>query len=165
MAKGRAVPIVLEAPEKSELTALTRKHGAPQVLAGRARIVLAAAPLVGGERCIERLPCVGKALDLGRSLSQGIGTSTQEVDRITIKQDFEGISLAQFTSPGFTFGEPRLPPRRPKANSLFYWGHSFSCSGVICNADLTIEIRASVKVSSSVALNCSRAAPAVATWA
>ena len=43
MAKGRAVAIILEAPEKSELTALTRKHGAPQVLAGRARIVLAAA--------------------------------------------------------------------------------------------------------------------------
>ena len=43
MAKGRAVAIILEAPEKSELTALTRKHGAPQVLAGRARIVLIAA--------------------------------------------------------------------------------------------------------------------------
>ena len=43
MAKGRAVAIVLEAAEKSELTALTRKHGAPQALAERARIVLAAA--------------------------------------------------------------------------------------------------------------------------
>src|SRR6201993_793637 len=43
MAKGRAVAIVLEAGEKSELTALTRKHGAPQALADRARIVLAAA--------------------------------------------------------------------------------------------------------------------------
>src|SRR6476659_3915420 len=42
MAKGRAVAIVLEAGEKSELTALTRKHGAPQALAERARIVLAA---------------------------------------------------------------------------------------------------------------------------
>ena len=40
MAKGRAVAIVLEAGEKSELTALTRKHGAPQALAQRARIVL-----------------------------------------------------------------------------------------------------------------------------
>ena len=39
MAKGRAVAIVLEAGEKSELTALTRKHGAPQALAERARIV------------------------------------------------------------------------------------------------------------------------------
>jgi transposase len=43
MAKGRAVAIVLEAAEKSELTALTRRHGAPQALAERARIVLAAA--------------------------------------------------------------------------------------------------------------------------
>src|SRR6266567_822024 len=42
MAKGRAVAIVLEAGEKSELTALTRKHGAPQALAERALIVLAA---------------------------------------------------------------------------------------------------------------------------
>lgn len=42
MAKGRAVAIVLEPAEKSELTALTRKHGAPQALAERARIVLAA---------------------------------------------------------------------------------------------------------------------------
>jgi len=43
MAKGRAVAIVLEAAEKSELTALTRKYSAPQALAERARIVLAAA--------------------------------------------------------------------------------------------------------------------------
>jgi FixJ family two-component response regulator len=43
MAKGRGVAIVLEAAEKRELTALTRKHGAPQALAERARIVLAAA--------------------------------------------------------------------------------------------------------------------------
>src|SRR5207237_9471488 len=43
MAKGRAVAIVLEAAEKSELMALTRKYCAPQALAERARIVLAAA--------------------------------------------------------------------------------------------------------------------------
>jgi DNA-binding NarL/FixJ family response regulator len=42
MAKGRAVAIVLDDAEKRELTALTRKHGAPQALAERARIVLAA---------------------------------------------------------------------------------------------------------------------------
>ena len=40
---GRAVAIILDAAEKSQLTALTRKHGAPQALAERARIVLAAA--------------------------------------------------------------------------------------------------------------------------
>ena len=43
MAKGRAVAIVLDDVEKRELTALTRKHGAPQAVAERARIVLATA--------------------------------------------------------------------------------------------------------------------------
>ena len=43
MGKGRAVEIVLDDVERRELTALTRKHGAPQALAARARIVLAAA--------------------------------------------------------------------------------------------------------------------------
>ena len=43
MAKGRAVAIVPDDVEKRELTALTRKHGAPQAVAERARIVLAAA--------------------------------------------------------------------------------------------------------------------------
>ena len=43
MAKGRAVAIALDEAERSALTALTRKHGAPQSLAMRARIVLAAA--------------------------------------------------------------------------------------------------------------------------
>jgi hypothetical protein len=43
MARGRAVEIVLDEREKCELTALTRKHGAPQAIAERARIVLAAA--------------------------------------------------------------------------------------------------------------------------
>ena len=42
MARGRAVAIALEVAEKIELTALTRKHGAPQALAERARIILAA---------------------------------------------------------------------------------------------------------------------------
>jgi transposase len=43
MPKGRAEAIVLDEAERSELIALTRKHGAPQALAERARIVLAAA--------------------------------------------------------------------------------------------------------------------------
>ena len=43
MSKGRAVDIVLSDTEKAGLTALTRKHGAPQSLAVRARIVLLAA--------------------------------------------------------------------------------------------------------------------------
>jgi DNA-binding NarL/FixJ family response regulator len=43
MAQGKAVAIVVDDVEKRELTAPTRKHGAAQVLAERARIVLAAA--------------------------------------------------------------------------------------------------------------------------
>ena len=43
MGKGRAVTVVLDAAEERDLTALTRKHGAPQAIAMRARIVLAAA--------------------------------------------------------------------------------------------------------------------------
>lgn len=43
MAKGRAVAIVLDERERGELAALTREHGAPQALAERARIILAAA--------------------------------------------------------------------------------------------------------------------------
>jgi transposase len=43
MAKGRAVAITMDGAERAALTALIRKHGAPQSLAMRARIVLAAA--------------------------------------------------------------------------------------------------------------------------
>src|ERR1700744_487306 len=43
MAKGRSVAIVLDDAEQRELASLTRKHGAPQALAERARIILAAA--------------------------------------------------------------------------------------------------------------------------
>jgi transposase len=43
MPKGQAVAIILDEAERGELTALVRKHGAPQALAERARIVLAAA--------------------------------------------------------------------------------------------------------------------------
>jgi transposase len=43
MAKGRAVEIILDEAEERALTSLVRKHGAPQSLAVRARIALAAA--------------------------------------------------------------------------------------------------------------------------
>ena len=55
MAKGRAVAIVLDAVEKRELTGLTRKHGAPQTLAQRARIVLAAASGLKNKDIAEKL--------------------------------------------------------------------------------------------------------------
>jgi transposase len=58
MAKGRAVPIVLDPAEKSELTALTRKHGAPQALAERARIILAAAEGLNNKEIAAKVgPC------------------------------------------------------------------------------------------------------------
>jgi len=40
MAKGRAVAIELNDVVRRELTAFTRKHGAPQALAERARILV-----------------------------------------------------------------------------------------------------------------------------
>src|SRR5258706_4573516 len=55
MAKGRAIGIVLDEVEKRELTALTRKHGAPQALADRARIVLAAAGGLMNKEIAEKL--------------------------------------------------------------------------------------------------------------
>lgn len=55
MGKGLAVSIVLEADEKSALLALTRKHGAPQSLALRARIVLSAASGLTNKEVAARL--------------------------------------------------------------------------------------------------------------
>jgi transposase len=55
MAKGRAVEIILDDAEKRELTALTRKHGAPQALADRARIVLAAAGVLKNKEIAEKM--------------------------------------------------------------------------------------------------------------
>jgi hypothetical protein len=60
MAKGRAVAIVLDDVEKRELTALTRKHGAPQALAERARIGGIERAQQQGDRCQDQcLRCDG----------------------------------------------------------------------------------------------------------
>ena len=71
MAKGRAVAIVLEAREKSELTALTRKHGAPQVLAERARIVLA--------RSLARLGRMAEARQVAETEGVPVGTAKTRI--------------------------------------------------------------------------------------
>jgi len=55
MARGKAVEIVLDETERRELTALTRRHGAPQALAERARIVLAAASGLMNKDIAEKL--------------------------------------------------------------------------------------------------------------
>ena len=55
MAKGRAVAIVLDEVEQQALMVLTRKHGAPQAIAERARIVLAAASGLMNKEIAEKL--------------------------------------------------------------------------------------------------------------
>src|SRR5258707_10723140 len=55
MGKGRAVAIELNDVVRRELTALTRKHGAPQALAKRARIVLAAAGALKNKEIASKL--------------------------------------------------------------------------------------------------------------
>src|SRR5215470_2867689 len=55
MGKGRAVAIELTDSEKRELVALTRKHGAPQALTERARIVLAAASGLNNKQIASKL--------------------------------------------------------------------------------------------------------------
>lgn len=55
MARGKAVEIVLDETEKRALTALTRRHSAPQALAERARIVLAAASGLMNKDIAEKL--------------------------------------------------------------------------------------------------------------
>jgi len=90
MAKGRAVTIVLEAAEKSELTALTRKHGAPQALAERARMDgLYDEPRTSAPReiaatirkTLETLPKGATHWSL-RSMAQEIGHAPSTVHRI-----------------------------------------------------------------------------------
>src|SRR5258706_10010005 len=67
MAKGRAIGIVLDEVEKRELTALTRKHGAPQALADRARIVLAAAGGLMNKEIAEKLGVCNHTVDTWRN--------------------------------------------------------------------------------------------------
>ncbi len=112
------------------LTAAARSHGwlsSIQIVAVRQKTVFNFVPhfpkhkyggdpksplLVGVERFIERLPCVGESSDLRRSLTEGIGASTQEVDWIAVLQDFDGIAVAQLSNPCFTFCELGIPLRR-----------------------------------------------------
>ena len=55
MGKGRAVSIFLEADEEAFLNRLIRKHGAPQALAERARIILAAASGLNNKEIAARI--------------------------------------------------------------------------------------------------------------
>jgi DNA-binding NarL/FixJ family response regulator len=68
MGKGRAVEIVLDDVERRELTALTRKHGAPQALATRARIVLAAAEGLDNKAIAAKVGICGDRRDVAQPL-------------------------------------------------------------------------------------------------
>ena len=67
MGKGRSVTIVLDETEKRTLIALTRKHGAPQALADRARIVLAAADGLLNREIAEQLGVCKHTVDTWRN--------------------------------------------------------------------------------------------------
>jgi hypothetical protein len=68
MMKGRAVTIGLEAVEKSELTALARKQDAPQALAERARIVLAAASELNSKEIAAKMGACAATASTWRNL-------------------------------------------------------------------------------------------------
>jgi hypothetical protein len=53
--------------------------------------------LHGGEGRIERVPCIGKLLEIGSSLSQGLGAPLRKLDRITVAEDFDRTAITQFT--------------------------------------------------------------------
>src|SRR5665647_1642042 len=75
MAKGRAVAIVLDDVEKRELTALTRKHGAPQALAERARIVLVASSGLNNKEVAAKIGVCAEADFRIRTLARPIRES------------------------------------------------------------------------------------------
>src|SRR3974390_1818424 len=51
------------------------------------------------ERLIERLPRIGELLEVCRSLSQCIGPSMHEIDRIAVAQGFDRTTFTQFIRP------------------------------------------------------------------
>jgi len=74
MASGRvAVSIVLEEAERTALTALIRKHGAPQSLAMRARIVLAAASGLSNKEIAAKLDVCAHTVGVWRKRFAGEG--------------------------------------------------------------------------------------------
>jgi hypothetical protein len=55
--------------------------------------------LLGAEGLIQGLPRIGEILKVGCSLTQGVGPSLQEFDRITVAQDFDRTFSTQFCCP------------------------------------------------------------------
>jgi len=93
MAKGRAAAIVLETAEKDKLTALTRKHGAPQALAERARIVLAAAE--GLNYAMDKISRQPNTIDAHRLIrwAEGIGKAAEMKQHLMDLYFTEGADL------------------------------------------------------------------------
>jgi len=85
-------------------------------------------------------------------LSQCIRATLQEIDRITVAQDFDRIALTQFTYPFFDVCEAGLPILGAGANSVLYDGPVFFLIRVSFSAALTTSIRMSVKLFQSAAL-------------
>jgi len=67
MGKGRAVSIVLTDAERRGLVSLTRKHGAPQALAERARVVLAAAEGLTNKQIASRVAFCASTVGIWRN--------------------------------------------------------------------------------------------------
>src|SRR6516164_4469905 len=81
--------------------------------------------LLGVESLIERLPRIGELLKVGRSLGQGIGASTHEVDRIAVAQGFDRTTFAQLTGPCCLSCDAGLAVLRPGANGVLDSGPVF----------------------------------------
>jgi hypothetical protein len=77
-------------------------------------------PLLRVERLIERLPRVGEPFEVGCSLSQDIGASMHELDRISVAQSLYRAFLAQFPQPFLCILKASLPVLGPGANCVLY---------------------------------------------
>ena len=74
----------------------TMFHSIPQITKHKERKGSHPPLLVGGECVIERLPCIRYLLEIGASLSQGIGAPVQEGDWIPVAHDFDNTPVTKF---------------------------------------------------------------------
>src|SRR5262245_8130492 len=74
--------------------------------------------LVGTQRLIERLPRRGELLEVGRSLSEGIGAPIHEFNRIAVAQPFDRALVSPSSQACRYALQPALPVIGPGADSL-----------------------------------------------
>ena len=72
------------------------------------RILVWARRVIGVEGCIERLPSIGELLECSAFLGQGIGSHTQEFERIDVFLIFDLVQCSH----------PLLPCLRAGANGV-----------------------------------------------